>query len=132
MMNVYNGNVVTDADGYATITLPDYFEALNRDFRYQLTVIDENDDMEVFLWAKGVRKINGNQFTMRSSRGNLEVSWQVTGIRRDAWAEKNRIPNSADKPAAEKGKLLHPEAFGKAADQGIHTTPAASGHPVSE
>lgn len=39
MMNVYNGNITTDRHGLATITLPDYFEALNRDFRYQLTVI---------------------------------------------------------------------------------------------
>ena len=88
--------------------------------------------MEVFLWAKIVKKINGNQFTIRSSRGNLEVSWQVTGIRRDAWAEKNRIPGSVDKPAAEKGKLLHPEAFGKTAEQGIHTPPAANEQPVSK
>jgi hypothetical protein len=113
MMNIYNGNVTTDANGYATITMPDYFEALNRDFRYQLTVIDENDDMEVFLWAKVVREVKDNQFTLRSSRGNLKVSWQVTGIRQDAWAQKNRIPNSIEKPAAEKGTLLHPEAFAK-------------------
>lgn len=132
MMNVYNGNITTDADGYATITLPDYFEALNRDFRYQLTVIDESDDMEVFLWAKVVRKIGGNQFTIRSSRSNLEVSWQVTGIRKDAWAEKNRIPNSVDKVGAEKGKLLHPEAFGKHVTQGVHFAPAANGQPGSK
>jgi hypothetical protein len=126
MMNIYNGNVTTDANGYATITMPDYFEALNRDFRYQLTVIDESDDMEVFLWAKVVREVKDNQFSLRSSRGNLKVSWQVTGIRQDAWAQKNRIPNSVDKPAFEKGKLLHPEAFGKPATQGIYTVPAAA------
>ncbi len=38
MMNVYNGNIRTDANGEATVMLP-LFEALNRDFRYQLTVI---------------------------------------------------------------------------------------------
>src|SRR5205823_6946889 len=39
MMNVYNGNVLLDAKGEAWISLPDYFEALNQDFRYQLTPI---------------------------------------------------------------------------------------------
>ena len=39
MMNVYSGNISTNANGYATVTLPDYFEAANKDFRYQLTVI---------------------------------------------------------------------------------------------
>jgi hypothetical protein len=131
MKNIYDGVVTTDADGYATITLPDYFEALNRDFRYQLTVIDENNDMEVFLWAKVVKKISANQFTIRSSRGNLEVSWQITGIRHDAWAEKNRIPNAVEKAGAAKGKLLHPEAFGKGAEQGIYATPVPT-NPAAE
>ncbi len=113
MMNIYNGNVTTDASGYATITMPDYFEALNRDFRYQLTVLDEGD---TFTFAKVSRKIGvegPRMFTIRTSSPHTEVSWQVTGIRHDAWAEKNRIPNSVDKVGAEKGKLLHPEAFSK-------------------
>ncbi|MBV8899851.1 MAG: hypothetical protein JOY92_07040, partial [Verrucomicrobia bacterium] len=37
MMNIYNGTVTLDQNGEATVRLPDYFEALNRDFRYQLT-----------------------------------------------------------------------------------------------
>src|SRR5262249_23269056 len=41
MMNVYNGNATTDRRGIAAITMPEYFEALNRDFRYQLTVIGQ-------------------------------------------------------------------------------------------
>jgi hypothetical protein len=38
MMNIYNGNIITDQNGLAVVELPDYFESLNRDFRYQLTV----------------------------------------------------------------------------------------------
>jgi hypothetical protein len=95
-------------------------------------VIDESDDMDVFLWAKVVREVRDNQFTMRSSRGNLKVSWQVTGIRKDAWAEKNRIPNSVDKPAVERGKYLHPEAFDKPVTQGVHIAPAANRQPVGK
>jgi hypothetical protein len=41
MMNVYNGNVTTDSRGFAHITMPDWFEALNGDFRYQLTTIGQ-------------------------------------------------------------------------------------------
>src|SRR6266545_3422713 len=37
MMDVYNGNVRTNAKGFATVRLPRYFQALNRSFRYQLT-----------------------------------------------------------------------------------------------
>jgi hypothetical protein len=116
MMNIYNGEVTTDGTGYAVITLPDYFQALNRDFRYQLTVIDDDDQSDVVVWAKVVRRIgaeSANTFAIRTFRPNVAVSWQVTGIRHDAWAEKNRIPNTVDKVGAEKGTLLHPAAFAK-------------------
>ncbi len=101
---------------------------MNRDFRDQLIVINEDDTGE-FLWAQVVKKISGNQFTLRAARGGVEVSWQVTGIRKDAWAEKNRIPNSVEKPAAEKGKLLHPEAFGEAPKDGGRTAEPTSVSP---
>src|SRR5215203_2650999 len=39
MKNVYDGNVTTDSKGYAIVAMPKWFQALNRDFRYQLTVL---------------------------------------------------------------------------------------------
>ena len=39
MKNVYDGVVVLDDKGEAEIDLPDWFGALNKDFRYQLTAI---------------------------------------------------------------------------------------------
>jgi hypothetical protein len=47
------------------------------------------------------------------------VSWQVTGIRKDAYAEQNRIMVEVLKPAKERGTYLHPEAFGKDASLGL-------------
>ncbi len=126
MMNIYNGNVTTDARGYATITLPDWFEALNRDFRYQLTVIDESDSDDAFVWAKVVRKIKDRTFTIRSSRPNVEVSWQVTGIRHDVWANAHRIPVEEAKPPQERGLFLTPTEWGQPKESGIsfHNQPA--------
>jgi hypothetical protein len=112
MMNIYNGNVVTDSEGYATITLPDWFEALNRDFRYQLTVLDDADS-NTFVMAKVVRKMAGNQFTIRTSKSRVEVSWQVTGVRQDAWANAHRVQVEVDKPARERGFYRSPELFGQ-------------------
>ena len=112
MKNMYDGVTTTDGAGYAVVTLPDYFEALNSDYRYQLTVIDE-DDRTDFVWAKVVRKIDANRFTIRTSIPNVEVSWMVTGIRKDAFANTNRTPVEQDKPARDRGRYLHPAAFGK-------------------
>ncbi|QOJ13730.1 MAG: hypothetical protein HRU75_03335 [Planctomycetia bacterium] len=111
MMNIYNGNVVTDDHGYATVALPDWFDTLNHDFRYQLTVVDEHDGAD-FVLAKVVRTVQDNQFTIRSSAPHATVSWQVTGIRQDPWAEANRIPVEEDKLSHERGFYVHPELYG--------------------
>jgi len=113
MMNIYNGNVITDAGGEAVITLPDWFQALNRDFRYQLTVIGQ------FAQAIVARKIRDNSFTIRTSAPGVEVSWQVTGIRKDAWANAHRIPVEQDKSETERGYYLHPELFNQPEEKGI-------------
>ncbi|MEJ5263623.1 MAG: hypothetical protein WHT45_13140, partial [Ignavibacterium sp.] len=113
MKNIYDGTVITDASGYATVTLPDWFEALNKDFRYQLTVIGD------FAQAIISQKIQNNQFTIRTDKPNVEVSWQVTGIRKDAFAEKYRIPVEEYKKGDDIGKYLHPEAFGLPETMGI-------------
>jgi hypothetical protein len=113
MMNVYNGNTTTDAQGYATVTLPDYFEALNRDARYQLTCIGQ------FAQAIVAERVQGNRFVIQTDKPNVEVSWQVTGIRQDGWANANRIDVEEDKPAGKRGRYLHPAAFGLSREQGI-------------
>ena len=106
MKNIYDGNVTTDSSGLATITLPDWFEALNKDFRYQLTVIGQ------FAQAIIARKIENNQFQIRTSLPNVEVSWQVTGIRQDAFANAHRIQTEVEKAPEDRGHYLHPELFG--------------------
>jgi len=105
MMNIYNGNITTDSLGNATVLLPDWFEALNRDFRYQLTVIGE------FSQAIIAREIKHNRFTIRTNRPHVKVSWQVTGIRHDAYANAHRIQVEEDK-GDKRGTYLHPELIG--------------------
>lgn len=113
MMNIYNGNVVTDGSGYATVTMPDWFEALNKEFRYQLTVIGD------FAQAIISQKIQNNQFIIRTDKPNIEVSWQITGIRHDRFAEKYRIPVEENKTGKDVGKYLHPDAYGVSETLGV-------------
>ena len=113
MMNIYNGNVTTDAAGYAQVTMPDWFDALNRDYRYQLTVIGQ------FAQAIVADEMKDRQFAIRTDKPNVKVSWQVTGIRQDEFANANRIPVEQDKPEAERGSYLHPELFGQPASLSV-------------
>jgi hypothetical protein len=123
MMNVYNGNVVTDQHGMATVVLPDYFEALNGDFRYQLTVIGQ------FAQAIVAKKVEQNRFVIRTNKPKVEVSWQITGIRQDAYANAHRIPVEEEKPRQEQGRYLHPELFGAPPELAVgYHAPAAGAH----
>jgi trimeric autotransporter adhesin len=119
MMNIYNGNVTTDAAGNATVQMPDWFEALNRDFRYQLTVIGQ------FAQACIASELENRQFSIKTDKPNVKVSWQITGVRQDAWANAHRIPVEVEKSADERGYYVHPELFGAPADKSI----AAHRHP---
>jgi len=114
MMNVYNGNVVLDAFGEAEVLLPEWFEALNVDYRYQLTAIG-GPGPNLYV----ATEIAGNTFRIAGGESGLKVSWQVTGIRNDAYARHKRIPVEEDKPSLEQGFYLHPRAFGLEEDRGI-------------
>ena len=112
MMNIYNGNVVLDDRGEATVELPDWFQGLNRDFRYQLTCIGG------FAPVYVAEKVAGNRFKIAGGTPGLEVSWQVTGVRQDAFANANRVPVEVDKPDYAVGTYLHPAAFGQSKERG--------------
>jgi hypothetical protein len=114
MMNVYNGNAVLDAEGKAVVELPGYFEALNREFRYQLTAIGApGPNLHI------AQRIAGNRFVIAGGTAGMEVSWQVTGIRKDPWAEQNRIQVEVEKTPEERGFYLYPELYDQPAERSI-------------
>ena len=114
MLNVYTGSVTTDAGGEAEVRLPDYFEALNSDFTYQLTVVGK------FAQAIVSEEISDNAFTIKTEQPGVKVCWQVTGVRKDPWAVANRISVEEPKGAAERGGYLHPECREEAAAEPGH------------
>ena len=114
VLNVYSGNVTTNENGEAVVTLPDWFEALNRDFRYQLTPIGAP--------AQGLfiaEKISKNRFKIAGGQPGMEVSWQLTGVRSDAAMRKNPFKTEEDKPERERGYYLRPEVFNQSEERGV-------------
>ena len=92
MMNIYNGIARLDERGEATITLPNYFEALNREFRYQLTPVGAS--MPNLYVAE---EISANTFKVAGGKPGAKVSWQVTGIRQDKEARERPIVPEVDR-----------------------------------
>ncbi len=113
MMNIYNGIATLNDQGKTTVEMPSWFEALNSDFRYQLTCLDQY--APVFISGR----IKDRKFKIAGGLAGQEVSWMVTGIRQDEWAKAHRIPVEEDKTETEKGFYIHPELFGQPKEKSI-------------
>ncbi len=114
MKNIYDGVVTLDTAGEAMVELPMWFEPLNQDFRYQLTPIG-GPGPNLYV----ADKIRDSRFRIAGGQPGMEVSWQVTGIRHDVYAEAHRSPVERDKAEAERGFYLHPELFGEPPEKSI-------------
>jgi len=104
MKNVYDGVTTLDERGEAVVEFPEWFEALNRDFRYQLTAIGgPAPNLHI------AEELTGGRFRIAGGRAGMKVSWTLTGIRQDAWANANRIPVESAKPDKEHRTYVRPE-----------------------
>jgi hypothetical protein len=114
MMNIYTGNVTLDGTGAASVELPAWFEAVNGDYRYQLTSIGAAaPNLHI------AREVANHQFSIAGGAPGMKVSWQVTGVRQDAFARANPLVVEVDKPANERGFYLNPELYGQPEEKQI-------------
>jgi hypothetical protein len=121
-LDVYSGNVTTDASGFATVELPAWFDTINTDPRYELTIVGDRG------WnARIARALEGNRFTIQTDQPNVEVSWQVTARRNDAYMRAHPFQAEQPKTGAERGKYVDPQAYGKTdADSIVKAPPGRS------
>jgi hypothetical protein len=101
MMNLYSGVVVLDGRGEAEVALPEWFEALNRDFRYQLTCVGS------FAPVYIARKIANNGFKIAGGHPGIEVCWQVAGTRHDRWAREHPFAVEVEKQPGENEAIFY-------------------------
>jgi hypothetical protein len=114
MKNIYDGIAILDIDGKAKVELPEWFETINKDFRYQLTAIGSPGSN---LYIE--EEITKNHFKIAGGTQGMKVSWQVTGIRKDPWANANRFKVEEEKPDNERDYYLRPELYNKSAEWSI-------------
>jgi hypothetical protein len=111
VQNMYNGTVVLDEQGEATVQLPDYFSAINTDpFQYQLTAIGAPGP-NLYI----AEEVKDGQFKIAGGTVGMKVSWMLFGIRNDPWMRDNPQTDVVDKPASEVGTFLYPQGYGQPA-----------------
>jgi hypothetical protein len=114
MKNVYDGVAELGTDGTASVDLPEWFEALNGDFRYQLTPVGgAAPNLHV------AEEISENRFKIAGGEGGMKVCWQVTGSRKDPWAAANSFEVEEEKPQEERGRYLEPALHDAPEEQSV-------------
>jgi hypothetical protein len=113
MLNLYAGNAVLGADGSATVSLPAWFTALNQDFRYQLTSIGAFAPLYI------AEELTNNHFLIAGGHPGMKVSWEITAVRHDAYANAHPLAVEAEKQGEERGHYLHPELYGATPERSV-------------
>src|SRR5262249_4634997 len=113
-LDVYSGNITTDGSGLANVQLPAWFDRINTDFRYQLTIVGSRG------WnARVSKEIQNNQFTIETDQPQVRVSWQVTARRNDPYLREHPFQAEQAKTELEQGRYVTPEAYGRPASEEI-------------
>lgn len=112
--NIYRGNVVLDGAGEAWVELPEYFDAINVDFHYQLTPIGgAAPSLHV------AQEIMNNAFRISGGKPGMKISWMVTAVRHDRYMRAHPASDAVVKSDHERGKYVQPELYGQPAAKGI-------------
>ena len=115
VLNVYSGSITLDEDGTAIVNLPDYFEAINKDYRYQLTAIGgAAPSLHI------AEEIVDNTFKIGGGVAGMKVSWEVMGVRNDPYFRDNPYQVVKEKTAAQKGKYFYPQGYGESTDKSMY------------
>jgi hypothetical protein len=116
--NIYDGIITLDDRGRATVQLPRYFLALNKDFKYFLTAIGE--PMPGIHISRQIRRryffglFGPPVFQIAGGPPDGRVSWQVNGVRRDPYIIKHPIIPEVKKGPDQLvgiGQYLFPEFY---------------------
>jgi len=107
VLNMYRGTVPFDSNGEAIVTMPDYFDAVNANFSYQLTPIGGYAP----LYIK--EKLASGKFIIAGGTSGMEVSWTVYAERNDPYLQQH--PESkqveVEKEDWNQGKYLQPDLY---------------------
>ncbi len=106
--NVYAGRVFAGADGMAEVILPEWFELVNANYRYQLTALRAPaPDLHV------AGEIESNRFLIGGAGDGQEISWEVRARRNDRTMRRLEAEPEIDKPAHMQGTFLDPLVWGR-------------------
>ena len=127
LKNFYDGLAVLDEKGEAVVEMPPWFGALNEKFRYQLTPLGFIPH-PLYIAAE----LENNRFRIAGGSPGLKVCWQVTGVRKDVYAQKSGFQVEVPKAPHEQGCYLSPDFYGEAPEKGLFASINSRSNPSRE
>lgn len=117
ILNMYRGNATFDSNGKAIIQLPTYFNAINKEFSYQLTAVGAA--MPNLYIAEKIN--NNNYFIISGGLAGKEVSWSIYAQRNDKYVQEHpeKIIDEIEKKDYQKGKYFDPTSWKQPKEKGI-------------
>ncbi len=109
VLNTYSGKVIIDALGEATVQMPTYFAAVNKDPRYTLTPIGAAmpllhiaQEIDESLLTAGATAAPGQavpicRFRIGGGMPGAKVSWRIEAVRNDRWVREHGAPTEIQK-----------------------------------
>ncbi len=119
MYTFYRGNVVLDAHGEAWVEMPAYFDTLNTEPTYPLICVGGYAPVYV------AEEICDNRLKIAGGREGLKVSWQVSGVRNEAYARDHPYQDVVEKEGSERGRYYYPAGQGMPEEMGTNYSVSA-------
>jgi hypothetical protein len=106
--NLYHGTASLDERGSVWVSLPDYFDAINIDFSYQLTAVGAPmPDLHIGT------PISDGKFLVSGGAPGKQVCWEVTARRNDPYVRDKGYQAERPKPEHERGTYIYPQGYGQ-------------------
>ncbi|MBL4585577.1 MAG: hypothetical protein JKX84_00760, partial [Flavobacteriales bacterium] len=113
VLNIYRGNVTFNANGEAVVSMPDYYDLINRNPSYQLTPIGGFAQ----LYIKS--EMGNGQFVIAGGTEGMKASWTVYSERNDPYLQQYPEKRNVvvEKREGQKGKYFMPQLYGQGTDK---------------
>ena len=116
VLNIYRGNVIFDINGEAIVTLPEYYDAINKNPSYHLTPV--GSFAQLFI----KEEMKNGAFIIGGGSVGQKASWTVYSERNDAYLQKYPEKRNVvlEKRESQKGKYFIPALFNQPQSKAIN------------
>lgn len=115
VLNIYRGVEQFNGNGKATVSLPSYYNSINKNASYQLTPVGASMP-NLYIESE----VSEGVFVIAGGIPGKKVSWQLTAERNDPFLKQNPTERNVElDKGLNRGKYFMPELYNQPKEKGI-------------